>query len=122
MAVVAFEIEQPAAGHGIPEGVKIVKWVLSAGDTGAPYVCPHYADKTVQASGTFGGTVTLQGSNEIAAVPTAWSTLHDPSQNDLAYTAAGMDAILENPYQIRPSLSAGGPVTVRVVMTTAARR
>ena len=84
MAVIPFVIEQPAEGIEIPTGVRIVKWTLDTGDTGTPYVCPHYADKCVQVTGTFAATtVTIEGSNEIIATPTLWNTLHDPSDNAL---------------------------------------
>ena len=125
MAVIPFVIEQPAEGIEIPTGVRIVKWTLDTGDTGTPYVCPHYADKCVQVTGTFAATtVTIEGSNEIIATPTLWNTLHDPSDNALAFAAAGIEQIVENPMQIRPSAASGSGegLVVRMVVNSVARR
>jgi len=125
MAVVDFAIEQPPAGHGIPTGTRRVTWTLAGGDTGKPYPCPHYPDKNVSVSGTFdSATVTIQGSDEIIAVPTLYYTLHDQSDNDITFTTARGEQIVNNPYQIRPSVSAGTStaVVVRLTVTTTARR
>lgn len=76
-------------------------------DTGTAVKIPGAADKTVTVTGTFGGaTVTLQGSND----NTNWFTLTDPQGNDIAFTAAGMEIIMENPLWIR-AITVGGSGT-----------
>jgi hypothetical protein len=94
-----------------PGSVVVYTWVLAASDTGAPVIVPDKADKTVQLFGTFGAAVTMQGSNE-TGTPTTWATLTDPQGNAIAPTAAALEAIAENPYQIRPSAGAVTSVTV----------
>ncbi len=83
-------------------------WALTTADpTGDALNSPGNPDRAVQVSGTFGGaTMTLQGSCQ--ATPTVWATLHDPSGADLAFTAAGLKAVLENPTHIRANLTAVG--------------
>ena len=72
--------------------------------------------KTVQVTGTFANeTVTIQGSND----GSNWATLHDLQDNDLAFTADGLEAIQECPLYIRPSVGTGGgagTVDVKVVI------
>jgi len=95
-------------GVGLPKGVIRATWegVTVSGTPGAPFEAPNYPDKTVTVNGTFDAitAVTIEGSN---ALPTAsqWHTLHDPSQNNLSFTAAGTEAILENPIYIRPNIT-----------------
>ncbi len=90
----------------------LVKWesLTLAGDSGAPFACPNYTDKSIQVFGTFGGaTVTIQGSNVIDS-PT-YATLNDPSGTSLAITSAGIKQVLENTYWIRPIVSGGDTTT-----------
>jgi len=80
------------------------------GDTGAPFACPNYADKSIQVVGTFGGaTVTIQGSNMIDS-PT-YATLNDITEMPLTITSAGIKQILENTYWVRPIISGAGATT-----------
>ena len=109
--------EAPPAGQQFPAGVRVYKWTsLSESDTATPVKAAHYADKTVQVNGNFGagGTVVLEGSLEPAEAPAAYQQLHDPSQNNISFTVAGVDAVLENVWAIRPRVSAGTGVEVDV--------
>jgi hypothetical protein len=93
-------------------GVYVVKWIgfQVAGDTGKPFECPHYADKSVQVIGTFGGaTVTIQGSN-MKDTPT-YATLNDDGGTALTFTSAGIKKIRENTYWVRPIISGGDETT-----------
>lgn len=88
-----------------------VAWLNCAnGDTGNPVGLSVYQDRSVQVLGTFGagGSVTIQGSNDGG---TTWSTLTDPLGNALTFTAAGIKQIVELPYQVRPSVTAGDGTT-----------
>jgi hypothetical protein len=88
----------------------IIGWTgLLNGDTGAAVEMVDYADKTVTITGTFGtgGSVTLQGSND----GTNWFALTDPQANAITKTAAGMEAVLEAPRYIQPSVTAGDGTT-----------
>ena len=86
---------------------------------GAPYAGARRPDKTIAVQGTFGGTVTIQGSNE--EVPTTWYTLNDPQGNPLTFTAARMELIAENTIWIRP-LAAVGVSNVEVYLVAVAAR
>lgn len=129
MAVVNYTKLIPAAGGEVPTGVVVYKWVLNAGDTGTPVVAPHYPDKTVQVdngAGSYGdSTVTIQGTLEVSASPTLWQTLNDPNGTALSAIAADkIEGILENVYQIRPSVSGttGTNLEVYLMINTIARR
>lgn len=95
-------------------GIWIVRWeglTKATDDTGAPYACPNYADKSIQLVGTLGaaGACTIQGSN-MKETPT-YATLNDPQANALVMTALGIEQVLENTYWIRPSITAGDATT-----------
>lgn len=127
MATVAYTIELPADGDIYPEGVRVVKWAnLASGDVGQPYRAPHYSDKTVQVSGTFGtgGNCRIEGSLAYSGAP-VWATLTDPQGNNLDFTAAKLESVAENVVDIRPNITAGDgttSITVRLLVSTVARR
>lgn len=89
--------------------------ITNANSDGEKIAIADYSDKTVQVFGTFGGaTLTIQGSNDGG---TTWATLHDAQGTDLAFTAAGMELIAENPLLIRPLLSGGAGSDVDVFIS-----
>lgn len=126
MAEIAWKIEALASGVKLPDGVVVVVWEnLANADTGAPFIGPSYPDKSVQVTGTFGvgGNCRIKGSN-FTGTPT-WATLNDPQGNALDITAAKIEQLLENVYQIQPEITAGDgttSLTVRLIATTHARR
>lgn len=85
------------------------------GLNGTVPIC-RLSDKTVHFTGDFGaGTplLTLQGSND----GTNWLPLTDPQGTAITYGAAAMEAVVENPLYIRPSLAAGdGNTSVTVIL------
>jgi len=86
----------------------MVKWtgLQASGDTGAPFACPNYLEKSVQVVGTFGGaTLTIQGSN-MKDTPT-YATLNDAGGSALTYTTAAIKKVREHTYWVRPVLSGG---------------
>lgn len=92
-----------------PQGdgsVITAKWVLTNTDDGAPFFAPQWADRSAQVgitSDTFGtGTIVIEGSND----GTTWTQLRNPQGVSLAFTAAGLNQILENTTYIRPRASA----------------
>jgi hypothetical protein len=98
-------------------GVKIVTWSgLQHNDTGKPFTCPMFADKSVQVAGDFGGggTVLIQGSNY--ANSSAYATLNDPQGNALSITTAKIEQILENTFTVRPSVTGDGSTNLVVTM------
>lgn len=134
MAVIQWTPVEPPTGEDMPSGVEQIQWASMAnGDTGQPYIAPHYPDKTVQVHGTFGvgGNARIQGTLEVSS-PTNWQTLSDPNGNDLNFDATkvttngkGVETILENVQQIRPNITAGDgttSLTVRLQISTVARR
>jgi len=106
MAVVTWQVVQTPFDGG---GVKLVKWIgLTANDTGQPFACAAYSDKTVQLVGTFGGNMLVEGSldNDVSAA--VYATLNDPQGNALSgISAAKIENVLEHCYLLRPSAGAG---------------
>lgn len=123
MAVINPTVLQPT------KGVLIIKWAaLANGDTGLPFALPQHNDKSVQIYGTFGtgGSVRLEGSDEApktvenpTPVTPTWATLNNPADAPLTFTAAGLEAVLENSSQIRPNVTAGDGTTALTVIVTA---
>jgi len=98
-----------ATGRVVTQPAKRVVSVIWEGLTededGDSVSIAQWQDKTVQATGTFANeTVTIQGSLD----GTNWFTLHDLQDGDLAFAAAGLEAIQENVLYIRPSVGTGG--------------
>lgn len=100
--------------------VRVFEWTaLANGDDGAPLIIPSHADKTFHIKGTFGsgGTVVIEGSNDLTSP--SFVTLTDSSGSPASVTQATSIGILQNPYQIRPRVTAGDgttAITVRVVV------
>lgn len=95
-------------------GIAKVVWTdLTDADTALAERLPHMAEKSVQVDVTAGTpTCLIEGSND----NTTFTTLHDPSNAVLSFSADGLEEILENPEDIRPRISAGtGTVTVTIV-------
>ena len=104
----------------------IYEWILTASENGTPIRITEYPDKSYAMWGTFGGTVTLQGSWDPVTSPTAidansWFTLTE-SDNTTAITGTGGKAgvILENPVWMRPI--AGTDVSLIKFVITASPR
>ena len=95
------------------KGSVVAKWTgLQNGDTGKPFEGYHMADKCVQVVGVFGvgGKVAIQGSNMVTSP--IWAAVVDPQGNILEFTVAGLEAILEDPLKLRPSVVAGDANTL----------
>jgi hypothetical protein len=94
-------------------GTILVRWRnMTNGDTGEPFICPHFADKSAQVIGTLGtdGECTIQGSN-IVVSPT-YATLNDPGGDPLVFTELKIEQLLENTYYTRPSITNGDGTTL----------
>jgi hypothetical protein len=87
----------------------VISWAnLANGDDGAPVQYTHFADRSVQVSGTFGGaTVHIEGSID----GTNYEVLTDPQGNNLSLVAAKIEAITEATRYIRPRVSGGDGTT-----------
>lgn len=77
--------------------------ITATNSTGELAEFPDFPEKTVQVTGTFGGTLTMQGSND----GTNFFTLTDVLGNNVAFTAAGAKKIHETPRYVRPSAGVG---------------
>ncbi len=117
MATVTHTAQNPIGG------VVVVTWSgMQNGDVGDGVVSAMFADKSVQASGTFGvgGTAVLEGSTAVSGP--SWALLNDPLGNPINLTAVTqVKEVLENPYQIRPRISGGDgstSMTVQLCMST----
>lgn len=97
---------------------RILTWDLASGDVALPADFAHFADRTVQIGGTFGGaTVAIQGSLD----GVEWATLTDPQGNGITATAARLESIMEMTTFVRPLVTgASGSTAIRV--TILARR
>lgn len=102
--------------HTPGSSIHIIWETLTDADgVGELVTIPAISDRCVQVVGTFGGnTVTIEGSN--VPVPGAgdWFTMHNNLGDLLSFTAAGGDAVLENPYHIRAVSTGGTSVDVDV--------
>jgi len=90
--------------------------------TGEAVQAGRWADKTVQAVGTFGASaaVTMQGSNDGGDT---WGTLHDPQGSAVTINSSGVLVVIaESPELIRPSLANGdGSTDVDVIIVCVER-
>jgi hypothetical protein len=89
---------------------KVVQWgPMATGDVGNPYPhASHFEAQSVQVYGTFtGATVTMQGTNEVAATPSYWENLPDAANASLTFTTEGFKGIGAVSSQIRPSVASG---------------
>ena len=105
-----------------------VSWagINSTDNTAEIIEIPKYSDKTVHVFGTFGGaTVTIEGSNDPIARSdpgsASWITLVDPQGNNLSFTAAAMETLLDNPVFLRWSISGETGTTDLSVVISAKR-
>lgn len=101
-------------GSWIAKGVHQTVWPnMGNADSGIAQSGGALSDKSVQATGTWGGaTLVLQGSND----GTTWFTLNDPAGTDISFTANGLMQILEGVRYIRPVTSGGAGTDVTVVL------
>jgi hypothetical protein len=104
---------------GGKQAFRILTWegITTTDTVGEAFPGAAYPDKSVQVQGTFAAvaTIVIQGCNE--ATPTNWHTLADPQGNPLSFTAAGLEAVLENTRWIRPALASGGDGTTDIDVT-----
>ena len=95
-------------------------WVLTtAVPDGLPIEWTEWADRTTQATGTFGGaTCAIEGSNDNVN----WFTLSNAAGATAAtFTAAGVKTIIELPRYMRPNLTVVG-VGATITVILVARR
>ena len=93
------------------KGVVVASWTGLAGtETGDSVSATAWADKTIQAAGTF-TTITVEGSND----GVNWSTLNNLQGDPLAIAAPGLSVIAENPLLMRVSSVGAAGATVTIV-------
>jgi hypothetical protein len=93
-------------------GIQIFWWEnLTNGDVGAPLKCPIYADKTVQAFGTWTGPATVAIEGTIEETPANYIVLTDQAGSALDLTANSIKTLLQNPCWLRPNVTAGDGTT-----------
>lgn len=101
---------------GTVSGKIVAEWSALAANDDGDVMIPQAARPlagAVQFSGTFGGTVTLQKSND----GVTWYTMKDLDSNDLAVTAAGLYEFSTAALYIRPIAGTGvSAVTVKLVL------
>ena len=92
------------------EHTVVATWAsIAAGDTINPVGPPYadYSDRSVQLEGSFGGTVTMQGSND----GSNYQSITDPQGNAIAKSAGAIEAISEATLWVRPSPGVGVTAT-----------
>jgi len=89
---------------------RVVQWTLTTEDpTGADYVVPGWADRSVHVYGTFGGaTVVIEGRDDLDVSPGSPEILLDPWEKPLSFTDKALRQILDHTVIIRPRLSVVG--------------
>jgi hypothetical protein len=74
---------------------------------------PEYADKSVHASGTFGGaSVRVYGSNN----GSTFVALNDASSTAIAISAEGIKQVLENTLLVKPDCTGGSAQSLTITM------
>ena len=91
-------------GDNVANGHKYTWLTLTASDVGEAVHTEGRRDINVQIIGTFGGNVTIQGSNDGG---TTYTDLHDVNGDLISVSAAAFIQVLEAPELIRPSAGAG---------------
>lgn len=82
---------------------------LTNGDTTAPIPFSEWADRSIQATGTFDTTTVIaEGSNDGG---TTYAALTDYQGNAVSFTAAGLEGIQEITEYMRARVTAGGGST-----------
>lgn len=110
----ALVITTKTVGKGDGSLVQIKYAGLSEADTDPPSIdLSEWSDVSVHISGTFNaGTCVVEGTNDesIPHVP-----LTDPQGNNLSFTAAKLEQIMEICYKLRPRITTGTGVSVNAV-------
>ena len=111
MAVIVPKVATVGYGNS---AVQTVQWTpVTEADTCRPIQFPEFSDKSIQVSGTFGGaSVALNGSND----GTNFAALRDPSSTTIAITQAGIKAVLENTWQVQPSVTGGSSQSLTITL------
>ena len=94
--------------------IRRITWTLTNADpTGDAVSYTDFADRSVQATGTFGGsTITIEGSND----GTTYATLTDNQNTAVTFTVPSIQSIEDLTLLIRPVLSGGAGSTVVVTL------
>lgn len=117
MAVInPVSIQLPAIGGNI--GLAEHVWTpLGVGDKGDKVGCARYADRSISASGTFGGaTVTMQGTNTLDPAEADWVPIRDGIGDPITFTSNGLLEVLPLSLWIRPVITGGSGTSVTVLL------
>lgn len=93
---------------------RIVWTPVTENDTCVAVQMAQYADKSIQALGTFGGaTVALHGSNDNNVT---YAALNTPASAAIGMTVAGIKAVLENTEYVKPVITGGTGQSLTIAM------
>lgn len=100
--------------ESVEGGSFVATWTgVAPGDTCEPVQFGGAPDRSVQVVGTFGGaTINIHGSND----GTNYTSLTDPQGNDIAITAAKIEAISELTRYFKPVISGGAGSSINVIL------
>lgn len=96
-----------------------LEWAdMLTGDDGAVVEQVEHTDRCIQVEGIFGGgQLVIEGSNN----GEQWHALTNPSGEDLIFTSAGIDQVVESPRYLRPRVI-GGDGTTSLTVSMIMRR
>lgn len=112
MASIVPTITTIGSGNG---SVKRVVWTpITEADSCVAAQLVDFADKSIQAFGTFGSaTVALHGSNDGGVT---YAALNTPVGTAIALTAAGIKAVLENTEYVKPVMTGGTSQSLTIAL------
>lgn len=103
-------IKQPVGAFPEQKVVRFSWLNMGDGDSGGEISWISYADRSIQAFGTF-GSVMIEGSND----GINWSSLRNTAGDDLIFTSSRIEQVLEVCLYVRPVVTGAG-ADVNVVM------
>lgn len=100
-------------------GVRVRTWSnMTTGDVGEPIILTKFNDRTIHATGTFGGaTVTLEGSNDgVEFLP-----MRDVFNAVVSASSAKLITLTEVPLYVRPAITGGVGTSINLIVCAVGR-
>lgn len=99
-----------------PGNYRVWKWSsLTENDTAETVILPAFGDLTFQVEGNFGTSGDVRPHGRAADEGTFFQ-LNDLQGSGIAFTSAGLSAVAENVYEIKPVVSAGTGVSADIYL------
>lgn len=106
---------------------RLICWPdMKSGNAGLPYLCPQYAEKTIQVVGQFssGGQIDMKGTLMSDSAEAYWSLLSDSLGSPLQIMDSELRAIAGGAVYIMPCVSGsiGTKLSVYLLLSSFGRR